>query len=153
MIYCKNANRWIWARVIVTVQMNGLLQVVITVCCLQGDYDQAFQYYYQATQFAPAVFVLPHFGLGQMYIYREDSENVSLCRLCCSWVCQASHGLVLYCITVGICVTEELLVLWSSSRCVPEMSKTSNDQSTHISETRRIFRIRSLDSSIRCVQT
>jgi len=46
-------------------------------CCLQGDYDQAFQYYYQATQFAPAVFVLPHFGLGQMYIYREDTENVS----------------------------------------------------------------------------
>jgi hypothetical protein len=47
---------------------------------LQGDYDQAFQYYYQATQFAPAVFVLPHFGLGQMYIYREDSENVCIDR-------------------------------------------------------------------------
>ncbi|KAJ8982269.1 hypothetical protein NQ317_007241 [Molorchus minor] len=42
---------------------------------VQGDYDQAFQYYYQATQFAPAAFVLPHFGLGQMYIYRGDSEN------------------------------------------------------------------------------
>lgn len=48
----------------------------------QGDYDQAFQYYYQATQFAPASFVLPHFGLGQMYIYRGDPENVIilLCR-------------------------------------------------------------------------
>lgn len=44
---------------------------------VQGDYDQAFQYYYQATQFAPAHFVLPHFGLGQMYIYRGDTENVS----------------------------------------------------------------------------
>lgn len=43
----------------------------------QGDYDQAFQYYYQATQFAPPVFVLPHFGLGQMYVYRGDAENVS----------------------------------------------------------------------------
>ncbi|XP_043475768.1 RNA polymerase-associated protein CTR9 homolog [Leptopilina heterotoma] len=46
---------------------------------VQGDYDQAFQYYYQATQFAPPVFVLPHFGLGQMYIYRGDSENAAQC--------------------------------------------------------------------------
>ncbi|KAK9747222.1 Tetratricopeptide repeat [Popillia japonica] len=46
---------------------------------VQGDYDQAFQYYYQATQFAPAAFVLPHFGLGQMYIYRGDSENAAQC--------------------------------------------------------------------------
>lgn len=46
---------------------------------VQGDYDQAFQYYYQATQFAPAQFVLPHFGLGQMYIYRGDTENAAQC--------------------------------------------------------------------------
>lgn len=46
---------------------------------VQGDYDQAFQYYYQATQFAPPVFVLPHFGLGQMYIYRGDAENAAQC--------------------------------------------------------------------------
>ena len=45
--------------------------------CHQGDYDQAFQYYYQATQFAGAGYVLPHFGLGQMYITRGDSINVS----------------------------------------------------------------------------
>lgn len=45
---------------------------------LQQDYDQAFQYYYQSTQFAPPNFVLPFFGLGQMYIYRGDNENVSL---------------------------------------------------------------------------
>lgn len=44
---------------------------------VQGDYDQAFQYYYQSTQFAPSNFVLPHYGLGQMYIYRGDTENVS----------------------------------------------------------------------------
>lgn len=44
---------------------------------VQRDYDQAFQYYYQSTQFAPSNFVLPHFGLGQMYIYRGDTENVS----------------------------------------------------------------------------
>lgn len=47
----------------------------------QGDYDQAFQYYYQATQFAPPVFVLPHFGLGQMYVYRGDAENVRIYML------------------------------------------------------------------------
>ena len=42
---------------------------------VQADYDQAFQYYYQATQFASHGFVLPFFGLGQMYLYRGDSEN------------------------------------------------------------------------------
>ncbi|XP_058450145.1 RNA polymerase-associated protein CTR9 homolog [Malaya genurostris] len=46
---------------------------------VQQDYDQAFQYYYQSTQFAPVNFVLPHFGLGQMYIYRGDSENAAQC--------------------------------------------------------------------------
>lgn len=46
---------------------------------VQRDYDQAFQYYYQSTQFAPASFVLPHYGLGQMYIYRGDSENAAQC--------------------------------------------------------------------------
>ncbi|XP_044738203.1 RNA polymerase-associated protein CTR9 homolog isoform X2 [Chrysoperla carnea] len=46
---------------------------------VQNDYDQAFQYYYQATQFAPPAFVLPHFGLGQMYIHRGDSENAAQC--------------------------------------------------------------------------
>lgn len=46
---------------------------------VQRDYDQAFQYYYQSTQFAPQHFVLPHFGLGQMYIYRGDAENAAQC--------------------------------------------------------------------------
>ena len=45
----------------------------------QEDYAQAFQYYYQATQFASSSFVLPFFGLGQMYIYRGDKENASQC--------------------------------------------------------------------------
>lgn len=45
----------------------------------QDDYTQAFQYYYQATQFAPPNFVLPHFGLGQLYIYRGDTENAAQC--------------------------------------------------------------------------
>ena len=44
-----------------------------------NDYAQAFQYYYQATQFASPNFVLPHFGLGQMYIYRGDTENAAQC--------------------------------------------------------------------------
>ncbi|KAK3762672.1 hypothetical protein RRG08_059019 [Elysia crispata] len=46
---------------------------------VQEDYDQAFQYYYQSTQFAPVNFVLPFFGLGQMYIFRGDNENASQC--------------------------------------------------------------------------
>jgi RNA polymerase-associated protein CTR9 len=46
---------------------------------IQGDYDQAFQYYYQSTQFAGVSFVLPNFGLGQMYIYRGDTENAAQC--------------------------------------------------------------------------
>ena len=46
---------------------------------VQGDFSQAFQYYYQSTQFASSSFVLPHFGLGQMYIYRGDTENASQC--------------------------------------------------------------------------
>lgn len=46
---------------------------------VQRDYDQAFQYYYQSTQFSPSNFVLPHFGLGQMYIYRGDTENAAQC--------------------------------------------------------------------------
>lgn len=44
---------------------------------VQEDYSQAFQYYYQATQYAAPNFVLPHYGLGQMYINRGDTENVS----------------------------------------------------------------------------
>ena len=46
---------------------------------IQGDYDQAFQYYYQATQFASTNFVLPWFGLGQMYIARGDNTNAAQC--------------------------------------------------------------------------
>uniref|UniRef100_A0A2R5LJB8 Putative rna polymerase-associated protein ctr9 n=1 Tax=Ornithodoros turicata TaxID=34597 RepID=A0A2R5LJB8_9ACAR len=46
---------------------------------VQEDFDQAFQYYYQATQFAPASFVLPQFGLGQMYIFRGDTDNAAQC--------------------------------------------------------------------------
>ncbi len=45
----------------------------------QTFYDQAFQYYYQATQFASQNFILPHFGLGQMYIQREEIENAAQC--------------------------------------------------------------------------
>lgn len=46
---------------------------------VQNDYDQAFQYYYQATQFASPNFILPFFGLGQMYIFRGDNENAVQC--------------------------------------------------------------------------
>lgn len=43
------------------------------------DYDQAFQYYYQATQFAKHSFVLPWYGLGQMYIQRKEYANATQC--------------------------------------------------------------------------
>ena len=33
----------------------------------------------QATQFANSGYVLPHFGLGQMYIARGDVENAAQC--------------------------------------------------------------------------
>ncbi|GFU22362.1 RNA polymerase-associated protein CTR9 homolog [Nephila pilipes] len=46
---------------------------------IQCDYDQAFQYYYQATQFASPSFVLPQYGLGQMYIHKGDMENAAQC--------------------------------------------------------------------------
>ena len=45
----------------------------------QGDYVHAFQYYYQSTQFSPPNFILPFFGLGQMYLDKLDFENASQC--------------------------------------------------------------------------
>jgi RNA polymerase-associated protein CTR9 len=42
----------------------------------ERDYEEAFRYYYQATHLAPEKFVLPLFGLGQMYLQREDTVNV-----------------------------------------------------------------------------
>ena len=44
----------------------------------ERGYDEAFRYYYQATHLAPEKFVLPLFGLGQMYLQREDTANVRL---------------------------------------------------------------------------
>ena len=46
---------------------------------IQGDLDQAFQYYYQATQFNSTSFILPYYNLGQMYLYRNEAENAALC--------------------------------------------------------------------------
>jgi RNA polymerase-associated protein CTR9 len=46
---------------------------------VQNDFDQAFQYYYQSAQFASSSFILPQFGLGQMYIARKDHENAATC--------------------------------------------------------------------------
>ncbi|CAF0835802.1 unnamed protein product [Didymodactylos carnosus] len=45
----------------------------------ERDYEEAFRYYYQATHLAPEKFVLPHFGLGQMYLARSDFTNASDC--------------------------------------------------------------------------
>ncbi|VDM39381.1 unnamed protein product [Toxocara canis] len=45
----------------------------------RGNFEKAFQHYYQATQFATPNFVLPYFGLGQMYIHREDLDNAIVC--------------------------------------------------------------------------
>lgn len=46
---------------------------------IQGDFEQAFQYYYQATQFNANTFILPFFGLGQMYLYKNEPENAAAC--------------------------------------------------------------------------
>uniref|UniRef100_H3CVE8 RNA polymerase-associated protein CTR9 homolog n=1 Tax=Tetraodon nigroviridis TaxID=99883 RepID=H3CVE8_TETNG len=65
-----------------TQRLKLCMQRVATVSAVvhvQEDYDQAFQYYYQATQFASSTFVLPFFGLGQMYVYRRDKENAAQC--------------------------------------------------------------------------
>ncbi|KAI1716094.1 tetratricopeptide repeat domain-containing protein [Ditylenchus destructor] len=40
-----------------------------------ANFDKAFRYYYQATQFNHPKFILPHFGLGQIYIHREEYDN------------------------------------------------------------------------------
>jgi RNA polymerase-associated protein CTR9 len=45
----------------------------------QEDNEQAFQYYYQATQFAKQTYALPWFGLGQMYIDRKEYPNAIQC--------------------------------------------------------------------------
>ncbi|GMT18827.1 hypothetical protein PFISCL1PPCAC_10124, partial [Pristionchus fissidentatus] len=44
-----------------------------------GSYDKAFRYYYQSTQFASPSFILPFFGLGQMYIQRKEYANAITC--------------------------------------------------------------------------
>ncbi|GMS88584.1 hypothetical protein PENTCL1PPCAC_10759, partial [Pristionchus entomophagus] len=44
-----------------------------------GQYDKAFRYYYQSTQFASPSFILPFYGLGQMYIQRKEYTNAINC--------------------------------------------------------------------------
>ncbi|GMR41708.1 hypothetical protein PMAYCL1PPCAC_11903, partial [Pristionchus mayeri] len=44
-----------------------------------GQYDKAFRYYYQSTQFASSSFILPFYGLGQMYIQRKEYVNAINC--------------------------------------------------------------------------
>jgi len=40
----------------------------------QEDYDNAFQYYFQAVQLWPD-FILPRYGLGQMYLHRKETDK------------------------------------------------------------------------------
>jgi len=39
------------------------------------EYDNAFEYYYKATQFGGSQFFLAYYGLGQMYIHRKEYES------------------------------------------------------------------------------
>ena len=48
----------------------------------QEEHTQAFQYYYKSTLCAPVNFVLPHFGLGQHYIYQVRKSRWKLKRVC-----------------------------------------------------------------------
>lgn len=41
----------------------------------KGEYDNAFEYYYKATQFGGSQFFLAFYGLGQMYIHRKEYES------------------------------------------------------------------------------
>lgn len=50
---------------------------------VQENYDNAFQYYYLATQLASSNFILPYYGLGQMYLHRNDLENVRFDFIIC----------------------------------------------------------------------
>ncbi|KAA0194226.1 RNA polymerase-associated protein CTR9, partial [Fasciolopsis buskii] len=45
---------------------------------MQENYDNAFQYYYLATQMASQNFILPFYGLGQMYLHRNDLEHAAV---------------------------------------------------------------------------
>lgn len=46
---------------------------------IQNDFNEAFQYYHQASLYASPNFVLPQYGLGQMYIFRNDNDNAANC--------------------------------------------------------------------------
>lgn len=39
------------------------------------EFDNAFEYYYKATQFGGSQFFLAYYGLGQMYIHRNEIES------------------------------------------------------------------------------
>eukprot|EP01135_Chromosphaera_perkinsii_P005243 Nk52_evm12s327 gene=Nk52_evmTU12s327 len=43
-----------------------------------GDYDSAFQYYYQARKLNNK-FILPYYGLGQMYLYKKEKGKAIEC--------------------------------------------------------------------------
>eukprot|EP00912_Choanoflagellata_sp_UC4_P002435 UC4_evm1s1540 len=42
------------------------------------DFEAAFRHYYQATVLAPD-FILPHYGLGQMYLFKQDNAKAVSC--------------------------------------------------------------------------
>lgn len=44
----------------------------------QENFDEAFKHYYFATKQAPE-YVLPQYGLGQMYIYKGDRTKAAEC--------------------------------------------------------------------------
>uniref|UniRef100_A0A914ZB19 Tetratricopeptide repeat protein n=2 Tax=Panagrolaimus superbus TaxID=310955 RepID=A0A914ZB19_9BILA len=43
------------------------------------EYEKAFRYYYQATQFGSQKFVLPYYGLGQIHLGRAEFEQAVEC--------------------------------------------------------------------------
>ncbi|KAF0991486.1 hypothetical protein HZS_6784 [Henneguya salminicola] len=46
---------------------------------VKKNYDNSFNYYYQSTQLASSKFVLPWFGLGQIYLKRDEIDNAINC--------------------------------------------------------------------------
>ena len=70
-----------------------------------GDFDQAFQYYYQAVKFAPKL-APGQYGLGQMYINRDDLPKVRV-RVC---------AYMYVCMCVRVCVSPLSPVTLSHTR-------------------------------------
>ena len=101
---------------------------------LQGDFEQAFQFYYQSKQFDTASggqFVLPNFGLGQVYLHRGDIENVCSCTHLVSYFIIVLKGDCPFTTdSVSMLLIALVAVLGSCVLCRPALSSNECSRST-----------------------